>query len=344
MGRALLILCLGSFIILGMVQRAVHDRQITVTEGNVETFQVSHARNAVGTGLELGLNRVLHVENWESTYPLPWVFTVDEMDIEVQVDTHGDYPGEVPQNFLRVRSEYRIAGRDLESFAFIEDGVIIPPIDGALGFYGEGSEVYLDGNAEIIGHDTNPDGTAGPSPSVPGIASIDEESNLINHKGNATYEGEPDFLQKDMDSQELSEHLEMYKQQGTLFESQTDLGTVEEPAITIFEGYNKLSDDVNAAGIMIISKDAQVDLRGNFGFQGLVIVEGELDIRGNVSIHGALMFSDNALLEIDDPDSGDGTFTGNASIRYSSQALQNINSHLSGEFEETKKIVDRVFH
>ncbi|MDG5768202.1 hypothetical protein QA596_12115 [Balneolales bacterium ANBcel1] len=345
MGRALLILCLGSMIILGMVQRAVYQRQLSATEGNVQTFEVNQARNATGIGLELGLNRLFHDQDQQLSGSPPWVFTVDGMNINVHVDTHDDAPGEVPPRFLRVRAGHTLHGREFESFAFVNEGTIIPPVDGALGFYGTGSEVNLSGNAKISGYDTNPDGSEGPEAAVPGIAAVDEESYLINHQGNASYTGDPDFIHKeDMNAQTVFEFLEMYKTQATVYQSQTDLGSVEYPAITLFDGYNKVSDNVNAAGIMIVTEGSKVDFRGNFAFQGLVLVEGELDIRGNVHVYGAMMFSDNALLEIDDPESSDAYFTGNATIQYSSQALNNINNSLSGIFDETRMVVDRIYY
>ncbi|MEX0681376.1 MAG: hypothetical protein WD097_08345 [Balneolales bacterium] len=343
MGRGLLILCLGSFIILGMVQHAVQQRQLTMSDGNVKMFMVNHARNAVNSGLELGLNRVFHDSNWEDVTQ-PWEFPVDTLSVQVWVDTHDDYPNEVPPMFIRVRSEYEIENRPLQAHAFLEFDVITPPVKGAVGFYGADAQANLSGNANIYGYDTNPDQSEGSEDALPAITAETEEDSLVNQSGNATYEGEPDFEQQELDGQELNDLVAMYESQADVYESPADLGTPENPKITVLNEYEKLESNINAAGILIVKEGVTLDLRGDFSFEGLVIVEGELDIRGNVSIYGALMFTDNALLEIDDPDGTEGTFTGNTDIYYSSSGLQNINNKLSHRFEQSGMTVSRIFY
>ncbi len=347
MGRALLITCLGSFIILGMVQQAVQQRQLTMTEGNVETFSISHAQNATNSGLELGLQRIFHDDNWED-YGNPWVFPIDDMDVQVWVDSNSDYPEVVPPNYYRIRSEYQVGSRTLLSFAYLKDDVITPPVHGAVGYYGDDEEarIYMTGNADIYGHDTNPSSHPvagdGPGPHLPAITSEIEEDILIEQKGNSSYQGEPDYVQQELDGHELNERVAMYEQQKDPYYNPADLGTPENPKITVLEENEKLTENTNAAGILIVKEGATLELRGTFSFEGLVIVQGTLDIKGNVKIFGAMMFTDNALLEIEDEQEGD--FSGNTEIYYSSEALRNINNFLSHRFDGTGLVVDRIFY
>lgn len=348
MGRSLLIMCMGAIVIFGMVQQAVQKRQLTFTESNVETFNVSHARNATSSGLEMGINRVLHDNNWDDI-ERPWLFPIDDMNVRVFVDRNDDFPDEVPPTYLRVRSEYEAANRPLQAFAFLKRGEITPPVEGAVGFYGEGSRLNLSGNAKIYGHDTTPSGdpvVGDASDTVlPGIVSVDTEDELIDQSGTAaTYEGDPNFLHnEELDGQEIHDLMEMYKSERDPY-VEGNLGTVDNPRITVLEENQKIRDNTNAGGILIITEGTTLELRGDFMFEGLVLVEGTLDIRGNVHIFGAMMFTDNSLLEIDDPEDDDATFTGNTSIYYSSKALMNVNDKLSWRFEQAGTMVDRIFY
>lgn len=347
MGRALLIMCLGSIVVFGIVQQAVQNRQMTFAEGNVTTFEVNHARNATNSGLEMGINRVLHNDNWDDI-ARPWLFPIDDMDIRVFIDRNEDYPNEVPLTYLRVRSEYEIANRSLQSFAFLHRETITPPVDGAVGFYGQDSQLNLSGNAKIYGYDTKPssqpDMGDGSEADLPGIVSEIDEDSLIVQKGDAaTYDGDPPFEKKVLNAVGLNEFTTMYKEQAEVYTG-TNMGTTENPNVTLINENYKVKDNINAGGILIVENGATLELRGDFMFEGLVIVEGKLDIRGNVHIFGAMMFSDNALLEIDDPEVDDSTFTGDTSIYYSSQALLEVNDKLSWMFDEADITVNRIFY
>lgn len=339
MGRALLLLCLGSFIIFAMIQQAVNQRQLVLAESNVRNFEILHARNSVNSALEMGLHRILH-EEWKNT-PLPWSYLIDDQLVTVTVHTHEDRPDEIPRLYYRIRSEIILGNRTIEAFAFLKQASILPRIEGAVGFYGPGSELKIGGNAKIFGHDTNPDNTAGPEGSLPGIVSLETEDELINRVGAAArFEGDPNFLQQNLESEQLTEMIDFYKSNGVVYSSASDLGTVANPAITIINQDRTITGNTHAAGILYVDGGKKLTLRGTFVFEGLIIVQGELDIAGNVSIYGAVMFADNSHLELD-PTNAD--FTGNESIYYSSAAIRNLQDKLQNEYQRSITL-DRIFY
>jgi hypothetical protein len=59
MGRAMLLLVTGSFIIFGMIQLGVWDRQSEINEMNVDYILTSQARNLANSGMERALNNLI---------------------------------------------------------------------------------------------------------------------------------------------------------------------------------------------------------------------------------------------------------------------------------------------
>ena len=345
MGRALLILCMGSIVVFGIIQRAIQTRQLSQTTGQITLLESMHVRHLVNAALELELHRFLHGQVGD-TVSFPHSLSLKNRSVDVFLDTHDSHSAQVPQGWMRLRTQTEHGNRLVHAHAFLTRSPITPNVRGAVGFYGSGSQVYLSGNAKIYGYDTDPashpESGSGPENPLPAIVSVDTEEELVDRKGNASYTGEPDFRQEELDALDLHELVMGYKEQQDPY-VEGHLGTPESPKITVLEGYHKISDVTNAAGILIVTEGSVLELRGAFRFEGLVIVQGNLDIRGNVHIFGALMFGDNSLLEIDEPEEAGSTFTGNTSIYYSSSALQQINQLLSNRFEESAFYVDRIY-
>jgi len=353
MGRALLIITLGSFIVLGIIQQAVNNRQITMTEGNIENFMVSHGRNVTGSALEMAVTRIIQDSDWESE-PRPWNYPLNDMDVDVFVDTNDDFPTEVDPGFLRVRSELQLENRTIRSFAFLRQGSMeLPDMEAALAVYGKNSTVDIRGQPlKVVGNDTNPDGTPGPEDPLPGIAARITESELVSatgppHQDPVQYEGDPDYLHNpDMDDTKLKELLEQYQDIGVPYVSGNSIGTPESPAITIIDQPGaRFTGGERGAGIMIVNKDADVFFGGNFHFEGIIFIQGSMMTTGTVNIFGGAIMTDNAVVEEDsdlyvDPDDPDISLRGTPTIYYSSQVLGNIQDRLGGGGSNT--FVDRI--
>ena len=353
MGRALLIITLGSFIVLGIIQQAVNNRQITMTEGNIETFMVSHGRNATGSALEMAVTRIIQDSDWESE-PRPWNYPLNDMDVDVFVDTNDDFPTEVDPGFLRVRSELQLENRTIRSFAYLSQSEFEPPdAEAALAVYGRNSSVDIRGQPlKVVGNDTNPDGTPGPDDPLPGIAARIPESDLVSATGNPNqdpvqYEGDPDYLHnEDMDDTRLKELIDQYLEMGTPYVSGNTLGTPESPAITIIDqSGTRFTGGEEGAGILVIKEDADLFLGGNFHFEGLLIIQGSLMTTGTVNVFGGAIMTDNAVVEEDsdlyvDPDDPDISLRGTPTIYYSSQVYENLRNRLGGG--GSNAFVDRI--
>lgn len=343
MGRALLIITLGSFIVLGIIQQAVNNRQSTMTEGNIETFMASHGRNATGSALEMAIHRIIQDSDWE-TVARPWNYPMEDVNVNVFVDTNDDFPSEVDAGFIRVRSEAQMDNRTLQSFAYLRLGNLeAPEMEAALAVYGKNSQVDIRGQPlKVVGNDTNPDGTAGPESAKPGIAARIPESELVSATGNkkkdpVQYEGDPDYLHdENLVDTRLKELIEEYLEMGTPYVEGNSIGTPENPTVTIIDQSGiRFTGGESGAGIMIVKQDADLFLGGNFHYEGILIIQGSLMTTGTVNIYGGGIMTDNAIVEEDsdlyvDPDDPDISLRGTPTIYYSSQVIGNITDRLSG--------------
>ncbi len=328
MGRGLLIMTLGLSIVLGMIQIGVQNRQLSADSQNVGYFNQTHVQNIAASSLEYGLNKFNQNPGWR-TAGNPDTFTMIGVQSEIHVDDNISHPDDLQGNQIRIRALAEVDNRTARSEAILQFESIFPPIPGAMGFYGEDSELDIRGNVTVIGHDMNPDGTEGEKQSLPGIVAEVESDSLMVTSGQAyTLDGEPPFSVQDLDGQELQDFIVDFMAVADLY-SAPDVGSVENPKIVKMpEGNTEISDKEGGAGIIIVPPDATLSLRGSFSYQGLLIIQGKLDIAGNVAIYGSALFGDNALLEIEEVDPNDATLKGNTMIQYSSSALENVDRAL----------------
>ena len=359
MGRALLIITLGSFIILGIIQQAVNNRQINMTEGNIESFMVSHGRNLTGSALEVAINRILfdYDNAWESSFnsettPL-WTFPIEDMNVDIFVDDENQ--DGVDNGLLRVSAVTQIEGRRITSQAFLNRGGDLewPVINAAIAVYGQRkNRIDFRGRGARLkasGIDTSPPGYPSPptdAENLPAIAAQIPEDDLVDTSGNVEYDGQPSPYNQYMeDNDDLKDLIDNYLAMvDKPYTHGDNLGTRDNPEIikiTPESGSDVKfeSDEDNGvfsgAGILIITEGAHLSILGNFDFYGLVIVRGSLRMGGTPSIFGGLIMTDNASVEQDGSASvgeGDDGFLshGTPTVQYSSQVLATIKQNLSG--------------
>lgn len=349
MGRALLIITLGSFIVLGIIQQAVNNRQITMTEGNIESFMVSHGRNATGSALEMAIHTVIHDNSWGDA-PQTWVYELNDVVVQVQIDDHNIDPGGIQQNELRLTSQTQIGNRTVRSLAFVDRGSVqLPNMEGALSVYGEDSRIRLDGvgaKLKIDGHDTNPEGVdADLGDNLPGISSVTSEEELFSQISGAAsnkvfYDGEsegesmPFNHDPDMDDTEINALFDEYIDIGTPYREGGNLGTDQNPVINVIDVDAELGGGENfGSGILVVKPDATLKITGNFTYHGLILVAGKLEIAGTPSIYGGTILMDTGTYQeslIQDPDDDHLEMSGTPGIMYSSWVLNNLMNNLIG--------------
>jgi hypothetical protein len=336
MGRAMLLLVTGSFIIFGMISLGVFERQSEINGMNVDYVLTAQARNLANSGMERALNNLIANPNWRTTMNSPHQYIYGEDLVQIWVMDNSTVGTNVPPGFLHVRARGLVGGAEAVAIArlFVSGG--LPPINAAMGIYTDNLEFNVTGSAFLIsGHDTNPDGTVGPEASLPGIAenstsAFDEINSSTNDTQKSRLQGSggsPSLtMSPDMDGDILQDFVDLaIANADEIYDAHVasgagSLGTVADPKIIIVEGVLEVQN-ATGAGIIIIKEGGSLDARGNLdNFQGLIIIQGNADLtRGNIHIFGAMLFGGvNPSIEIDID------FRGNVTIQYSSSALDNL--------------------
>ena len=199
-----------------------------------------------------------------------------------------------------------------------------PQANAAVGLSADSVDFNFNGNPSIVGNDTNPDGSAGPAPGMPGVtiptkydsASVSPYKNYIT----AT----PKIKVSDS-IPDPSAYVDEYLNNSTnaltgdLSGSQT-IGSASNPAIVTRDGDLSISGGVSIYGILVVK--GNLKLGGSVKIYGIVIVYGEnIEVNiesssGTPKVYGAFLMSGPAHSSF--------SMKGNGDYYYSSQALKNV--------------------
>lgn len=369
MGRGMLLIVTGLFVIFGVIQLAVNNRHIQINNINVGYWNNSQARNVSHAGMESAFNKLASDVGWRTgtSTPFNFVFGADTASVFVLDNSMSGVT--LGNGIVEIRSIGRVNGVNHESRAqlFVTGG--LPPVDAAMGIFTENLDFEVAGAAFLInGVDTNPDGTAGPVGALPGIsvnnqAAYEEIINEFNTTQKSRVQGmdpDPESINSiggtiDADHPSLNYNpamdpalLEDFVSKAILNADATytnytasgtgSLGTPENPQVIVVNGVLDVSN-ATGAGILIITESGSLDARGNLdNYQGLIIVQGSADMtRGNINIFGSMLFGgENPHLEIDID------FRGNVAVQYSSQVLSNLSNQLYSSTEKRHQILTYV--
>lgn len=353
MGRAMLFLVTGSFIVFGLVQMGVFDRQSSMNEANVQAALSAQARNVANSGMERAINLLVQNPNLRTQPGSPSRYTIGDEYADVLILDHTMEGISLPANVVEIRSTGNSGGNSATAVARIEVESGIPELNGTMGIFTNNLDFNVSGSAFLIsGDDKNPDGTDGPAGSMPAMAvnsmaAFDEILGSLNSIQRTRLQGSdgsnaifddrglvgirPSLEYNDnMDGNALEEFVakamanadaiyDDYEASG-----EGSLGTPDDPKVIIVNGTLSVRN-ATGAGIIVIREGGALDARGNFdNFQGLIVVQGRADMtRGNIHILGGMLFGGvNPSIEIDID------FRGNVNIQYSSAALANLTTRL----------------
>lgn len=233
---------------------------------------------------------------------------------------------------IRSTGTYENAFRVLEVAVNVTESDFPPPdTDGAVGIYGTNTTIALGGSSGIDGRDYSLppnfdcngmacNGTVTTNPSVPGVFSTEDPNitgtNMIT--GGLITNGSSQFATNYWQDQAdaLIPQATITLAGGT-YSSATDLGTRNNPKITVVTGNTTISSNLDGAGILIVINGVDLSFSGNFHYEGIVILTGNnnFTVTGTVRVFGALVTTSQGV---------NININGNPEILYSSQALANL--------------------
>ncbi|MDO9542202.1 MAG: hypothetical protein Q7J98_07765 [Kiritimatiellia bacterium] len=226
---------------------------------------------------------------------------------------------------------YETICRTLEVTVLVGENNSPPPTtDSAVGIYGTNTSIALGGSSGIDGRDyslpANFDcngmacsGALTTNPAVPGVFSTESPSMTGTNKitGGIVTNGTSQFATnywQDMADILIPQAAIILS--GT-YSSDTDLGTRDNPRITVATGNTTITSNLDGAGILIVMDGVNLTFSGNFHYEGIIILTGNnnFTVTGTVRIFGALVTTSEGV---------NISITGNPEIMYSSAALANL--------------------
>lgn len=231
---------------------------------------------------------------------------------------------------------YENASRVLEVKVLVDPGHYPPPsADGAVGVYGSNTTVSASGNALIDGQDyslpTNFDcngaacaGTVTTNTVQPGVFSTTTDT-AVTTSGSGSIVGNPPTTNgtSQFSANYWEDQADLWIPQAAItlsgsYSADTDLGTRDNPQITVVAGDSTITSNLDGAGILIVMNGIDLSTSGNFHYEGIIILLGNnhFGATGTVRLFGALVST------------GDGgnitTAQGTPAMMYSSEALDNL--------------------
>lgn len=269
--------------------------------------------------------------------PNAFPVTIGAVDQRIGLLVHVD--GTAFPNMYRVTASATSADGTAKIETYVEKTIATLPkvaavfVDPAVALDLKGNKFTIDGN------DHNPDGTPGPEPAVPGIATLPGDPLGSNQ---AMLLAQIPALNYDQvlgagGMPSLGEAPDVYIDQ--IFEgflgrvdNELDPATYTDPAIgeyttddfqvTHTQGDLHFSGKGEGAGVLLV--DGSLFVSGQFTFYGLIIVRGDIVLTGGgagIHVFGSTMVGESITAVDVDPEV---TVSGNADIFYSSTVLRRI--------------------
>lgn len=233
---------------------------------------------------------------------------------------------------IRSTGTYENVSRGIEACVQISQNNLPPAAaDGAVGVYGTNSTIDMLGTALIDGRDyslpadfnctgSGCEGAVTTNPAVPGVFSTTSIaiSGTNQISGGIVTNGTSQFATNYWVEQAaaLLPQASITLPGGT-YNHDLELGTRSNPQITAVTGNAKFNASVDGAGILIVLGNVDIDLGGNFHYEGIIMLLGNLNCTqlGNARIFGSVIsIGDDVDIDV----------KGTAKIMYSSAALANL--------------------
>ncbi|MEX0660308.1 MAG: hypothetical protein WEA58_14280 [Balneolaceae bacterium] len=311
MGRAMLIICAGVLVSLGIVSISTSNQGKSLTQNTVDYAEYTMAKNAAHTAIQMATQEINKDEDgdWPNQYydeDNYWPRTIQGLEVRLHTDfeendfwetgeqdklwfySRAQLGAEFGNQYVEVRSHYK-------KRPFYE---LVPDFEGALTFaadpdkytFSAGGSASISGNSPTACHDEE-------DTSKPGIAIQPGAEENVSELDDIEVDADPKYeVKENLDYQPTDELIERLlntpgtkKLDGNVNEP---LGSATNPGVFFVEDYLKLNGKQEEGfGILVIRSDAEMeyegddgatlDMNGNFEWNGLIIFEDAYNFKGN---------------------------------------------------------------
>ena len=330
LGKGALILVMGAAAILTMLILNLNANATSQVETTTDFYKQTQVRLISNSGVEIYLEKLRRDKDLKGSF--------DDNDL-----LNGTYDILIygPDSALVIRSAAKYEGVDHTSVVTAKrEPITMPQINSAIYVSASNLSLQMSGNnIAVDGNDHNTDGNPGPNPPIPGfgvdnptdsdyvVKNVYPKIDRIDGAGGTpsvkTVKDTTDWLA-------LTENI-IFAADITLpsgsYSSGTYLGDPSHPKVIYADGDVHFSGTMSGDGIMVVN--GNLTLSGQFTFRGIIIVYGQSSIQTDIVGQGTIFGSTICV-----GTNVDIKAAGNASLFYSSQAINNAKLNLkSSRFE-----------
>lgn len=345
MGRAMLIICAGVLVSLGIVSLSTSQRGTILTKKAATYANMTRALNAAHTAIQIGMQNINEDDTWATTHDSAhaWTTTIDGATVLLYVDYIYKATNYWDADSIRLVANSKIATEDgsdkyyrgTVSSVYLKAPFsnLVPPFQSAITIasnqvnpFSASGSASISGNAPAgSGCEDKPAMTiAKPDGSGPDSTSYANELNNIDTQGSPKVKVNNDLSYEPTD--ELIDRLENSPDRVNVTGNYGDsLGTAENPGIFFIGDKANLTGNQKAGyGIMVVQSDGgmtyngELDVAGNFEWNGLIIFENAFDFdgRGTPTINGSVLIGNTSEFTGDI----DVSINGNIKLQYDCRA------------------------
>lgn len=312
MGRTAILLVIGLSIVIGIFTYNLNSTSSNALTLSVKEYNFSMARNIAHSAVSIVLHKI---DTGDTSSSFSGSFN------------RGTYSVLKSQNGDTVRLSVTSTFSDTTlsmRLKMIQYPKPFPKINATVGFASDSVLFSMSGSPEISGHDTNPDGSSGPNPTLPAVTvpTAYDSSNVAPYS--SKLDGSPKIQISDSIPQPQN-YIDEYFANATVtlpssVSGNNTYGSASNPAIAVSNGDLSLSGGTTIYGILVVK--GNLTISGTVRIYGIVINYGSsvtVDIvttSGTPKIYGGFLMSG--------PPKSSFTIVGNGEYYYSSQALANV--------------------
>lgn len=327
MGRAMLIICLGALITMGIINVNTSKHGNLLTEKTVNYADFTLAKNTAHSAIQMAMQEINDNEDFMTTYDNenPWMINIGGRDVVLYIEPINDVMGNSywENDSLRVVSiathKLNQGGKIVPITAEVASvflksrfSSLVPEFEGAMTFAADSDKYSFtaSGSASISGESPSSCGP-GQEASKPGVTvqtggdkNLSELSN-INVDADPAYSVNPDLSYQPTDEL-IARLLNSPGAQRLSGDWGGTLGTADDPGVFFVDDHMRLNGQQKEGfGILVVKSDAymeyadssssdpnaSLDMNGNFEWNGLIIFEDAYNFtgRGTPTINGSVL-------------------------------------------------------
>jgi len=327
MGRAMLILCAGTLIVLGIVTISTSRQGLALTERTVNYADFVMAKNSAHTAIQIAMQEINSDDNWADNHHSgnPWKTTINDRQVELYT-YHVKHPDFWQPDSLRLVSNARHNHISVEVISlYLKEpfSSLVPDFLGSIALPTGFGDFNISGAAHEVNGVAPPDSGCEDKPAIV----VHDQPSADQIPSSLNMNGSPDVLVDPSLSYEPTDELidRLYHSGNAITvngDYSSQLGTASNPGVFFIEDGVKLTGNQSQGfGILVIRSggvmeyEGALDVAGNFEWNGLVIFENAMEFtgRGTPTINGSMLIGNTADYDGDPIDIDIG---GNIHINY----------------------------